>query len=239
MSSRGPRRGNSTFIPATDCIMRRITAPASQLAPHPFSKGPPQPIFTPTAIGSILNPMSKHILAAAAALLALALPAASQAELPQGARAPNFATQGALAGKPFAFNLRAALRRGPVVLYFYPKAFTQGCTLEAHAFADATADFQAAGATVIGMSNDDVPTLQRFSTEHCRDKFAVAVATPAIVQAYQVDLKKPDGTSSGYTSRTSYVIGRNGRVQMVYTNMNYADHVRLTLEAVRAMQAAH
>jgi peroxiredoxin Q/BCP len=181
--------------------------------------------------------MSKHILSAAAALLALTLPAASQAELPQGARAPDFATQGALAGKPFAFNLRAALRRGPVVLYFYPKAFTQGCTLEAHAFAEASADFAAAGATVVGMSNDDVPTLQRFSTEACRDKFAVAVATPAIISAYDVALVRA-GVSTGLTSRTSYVIGRNGRIRMVHTDMDYRDHVRLTLEAVRAMRAA-
>ncbi len=180
--------------------------------------------------------MIKHTLIAFAALAAFSLPAAVQAELPQGARAPNFATQGALAGKAFAFNLRAALQRGPVVLYFYPKAFTQGCTLEAHAFAEAADDFRAAGATVIGMSADDLPTLQRFSTEACRDKFAVASATPNIIKAYDVALMKPDGSATGLTSRTSYVIGRDGRVRMVYTNMNYAEHVRLTLEAVRALR---
>lgn len=182
--------------------------------------------------------MTKRFIAAAAALAALILPAASQAELPQGARAPGFAARGALAGRSFAFNLQAALRRGPVVLYFYPKAFTQGCTLEAHAFAAASDDFRAAGATVIGLSADDLPTLQRFSTEACRDKFAVVSATRQIIQAYDVDLKKPDGTSSGLTSRTSYVIGRNGRVQMAYTNMNYAEHVRRTLEAVRSLKSA-
>ena len=182
--------------------------------------------------------MKNRIIAAAAALATLCLPAASQADLPQGARAPNFSTRGALAGKPFAFNLQSALRRGPVVLYFYPKAFTQGCTLEARAFAEASADFRAAGATVVGMSADDVPTLQRFSTEACRDKFAVASATPQIIRAYDVALKQPDGTPTGLTSRTSYVIGRDGRIRMVYNNMSYADHVRLTLEAVRAMKTA-
>ncbi len=181
--------------------------------------------------------MKKRFFASIAALAALSLPATLQAELPQGARAPNFATQGALAGKAFAFNLGAALRRGPVVLYFYPKAFTQGCTLEARAFAEASDDFRAAGATVVGMSADDVPTLQRFSTEGCRDKFAVASATPRIIKAYDVDLKH-EGQSTGLTTRTSYVIGSNGRVRMVYTNMNYAEHVRLTLEAVRAIKAA-
>lgn len=182
--------------------------------------------------------MTRSIIAALAALAALSLPAASQADLPQGARAPIFATRGAMAGKPFAFNLRSALRQGPVVLYFYPKAFTQGCTLEARAFAEANADFRAAGATVVGMSADDVPTLQRFSTEACRDKFAVASATPQIIRAYDVALKQPDGTATGLTTRTSYVIGRDGRIRMVYTNMNYAEHVRLTLEAVRAMKVA-
>jgi peroxiredoxin Q/BCP len=181
--------------------------------------------------------MKRHILTAAAALFALAIPAASQAELAEGVRAPDFATQGALAGKPFAFNLRAALRRGPVVLYFYPKAFTQGCTLEAHAFAEASDDFRAAGATVVGMSNDDVATLQRFSTEACRDKFAVAVATPAIVRAYDVALVR-NGVATGLTSRTSYVIGRNGRIRFVHSDLDYRDHVRLTLQAVRAMSAA-
>ncbi|HVR89561.1 MAG TPA: peroxiredoxin [Novosphingobium sp.] len=181
--------------------------------------------------------MTKRSLLFVAALAALLVPTASQAELPNGARAPNFSTQGALAGQPFAFNLRAALRRGPVVLYFYPKAFTQGCTLEAHAFAEATDQFRAAGATVIGMSADDVPTLQRFSTEACRDKFAVASATPAIIRAYDVDLKR-EGVSTGLTSRTSYVIGRDGRIRLVHSDMNYADHVRLTLAAVQAMQAA-
>ena len=173
------------------------------------------------------------ILAAGAGLLAM--PAA--AELPVGATAPAFATRGAQAGKPFAFNLRAALRRGPVVVYFYPKAFTQGCTLEAHAFAEATEQFRAAGATVIGLSNDDLPTLQRFSTEACRDKFAVAIATPEIIRAYDVALQR-EGIPPGLASRTSYVIGRDGKISFVHSNMDYRDHVRLTLEAVRALRPA-
>lgn len=177
----------------------------------------------------------KKLPVIAAALVLLAVPAAVQAELPVGARAPAFATQGALAGADFAFNLRAALQRGAVVLYFYPKAFTQGCTLETRAFADAHDQFTAAGATVIGMSADDLPTLRRFSTEACRNKFAVAVATPAIIQAYDVALKS-GGTASGMTSRTSYVIARDGRVRMVHADMDYRDHVRLTLEAVQALR---
>jgi len=176
--------------------------------------------------------MKKIALFAALAAFALA-PAA--AELPVGAKAPLFATKAALGGKEFAFNLRSALAKGPVVLYFYPKAFTQGCTLEAHEFAEASDDFAAAGATVIGMSNDDIETLKRFSTEACRDKFAVAAATPKIVKAYQAALVR-DGKDTGLTERTSYVIDRDGRIVFVHSALDYKDHVRLTLEAVRKLK---
>ncbi|MBF9150305.1 peroxiredoxin [Novosphingobium jiangmenense] len=180
--------------------------------------------------------MTIRTLAAAAAAFALTLSAPAFAELPTGARAPDFAAPGALAGKPFSFKLHQALKKGPVVLYFYPKAFTQGCTLEAHAFAEATAQFKAAGATVIGMSNDDVATLQKFSTEACRDKFAVASASPDLIKAYDVDLRKPDGSSTGLTKRTSYVIAKNGKIVMVHSDMDYRDHVKMTLAAVRKLK---
>jgi peroxiredoxin len=185
----------------------------------------------------------KRLTLAAAALALLIVPTASQAALPVGARAPQVVTQAALDGKAFAFNLRNELRKGPVVLYFYPKAFTQGCTLEAHGFAEASDDFKAAGATIIGMSNDDIPTLQRFSKEECRSKFAVAVASPDTIRAYDVALVMPPEMAaraasmpSGLSSRTSYVIARNGRIRMVHSNLDYRDHVRLTLEAVKALK---
>ena len=177
--------------------------------------------------------MRKFVLAVTA--LALALPTAASAELAAGSKAPGFTARGAIGGKVFTLSLASALKKGPVVLYFYPKAFTQGCTLEAHAFAEASGDFRKAGATVIGMSNDDLATLQRFSTEACRDKFAVAAATPAIVKAYDVDLVR-EGKSTGLTKRTSYVIGRDGRVRFVHSDMDYKDHVRLTLNAVKALK---
>ncbi len=184
----------------------------------------------------------KKLFAAAAALMALASPAALNAALPQGARAPQIVTQGALDGKAFTFDLRRALRNGPVVLYFYPKAFTQGCTLEAHAFAEAIDQFSAAGASVVGMSNDDLPTLQRFSTSECRSKFAVAIASPSTIRAYDVALVLPPEMAAraaqmqGLTSRTSYVIAPNGRIIFVHSNLDYRDHVRLTLNAVRALR---
>lgn len=176
------------------------------------------------------------LLAPIAALAVFAVSTPASPSLPTGAKAPDFAAQGALGGKDFTFRLSQALRKGPVVLYFYPKAFTTGCTLEAHAFAEATADFAKAGATVVGMSADDIPTLRRFSTEECRDKFAVASASPDVVKAYDVALKRPDGTVMPLTNRTSYVIDRNGSIAMVHSEMDWRDHVRLTLEAVQRLK---
>ncbi|WP_408589977.1 peroxiredoxin [Novosphingobium sp.] len=180
--------------------------------------------------------MTQNRILAALAAFALLSPAAAHAELKAGATAPDFSAKGALAGKPFDFSLKALLKKGPVVLYFYPKAFTQGCTLEAHAFAESTPEFAKSGATVIGMSNDDIETLKKFSTAECRDKFAVAAATPAVIKAYDVDLKS-NGVSSGYTTRTSYVIARNGKIALVHSDMNYADHVKLTLAAVAKLKS--
>ena len=168
-------------------------------------------------------------------LTALALGLASLpalAALPQGARAPDFTTTGAVGGKAFKLHLKDQLRRGPVVLYFFPKAFTKGCTLEAHAFAEAMPDFRKAGARVIGMSADDLPTLKKFSTEECRSAFPVATASPATIAAYDVAWKD----RPGLTTRTSYVIARDGRIVMVHDDLDYKDHVAKTLAAVRALK---
>lgn len=172
---------------------------------------------------------------AMAAVLAIGLGVPAAANLPVGTKAPIFATEAALAGKEFGFNLRAALAKGPVVLYFYPKAFTQGCTLEANAFAEAMPEFKAAGASVVGMSNDDIETLKRFSREECRDAFPVGVASRQVIDAYDVALVR-EGKDTGITSRTSYVIAQDGRIVMVHSDMDYRDHVRLTLEAVHKLK---
>jgi thioredoxin-dependent peroxiredoxin len=154
------------------------------------------------------------------------------AALPAGARAPDFTTTGAIAGKPFRLNLAEQLKHGPVVLYFYPKAFTKGCTLEAHAFSEAAGDFKKAGARVIGMSADDLPTLKRFSIEGCRNAFPVATATPGVIQAYDVALKqKPE-----LTDRTSYVIDRTGKIVFVHSDLDWSEHVSKTLAAVKALK---
>lgn len=166
-----------------------------------------------------------------------ALPSPARADLPAGSKAPAISTKGALAGKPFDFSLNRALARGPVVLYFYPKAFTQGCTLEARAFAEAMPQFKAAGASVVGMSADDLPTLQRFSTEECRSAFPVAIASPATIAAYDVKLDW-GGKPSSMSKRVSYVIGKDSRIAFVHSDLDWRDHVKLTLAAVRRLGKA-
>lgn len=171
-------------------------------------------------------------------LLSMILAAAatpSLAALPVGAKAPDIRTMGALGGKDFRLHLAEELRHGPVVLYFYPKAFTKGCTLEAKAFADATPDFRKAGARVIGMSADDLPTLRKFSVEHCRSAFPVAVASKATIKAYDVSLPLV-GAVQSITNRTSYVIAPDGRIILVHSDLDWKEHVAKTLAAVQAIK---
>ena len=174
----------------------------------------------------------RPIYAAAALTLAFALPAS--AALAPGTRAPDFSTQGAINGVVQNFRLSTLLRQGPVVLYFFPAANTAGCNAEAHAFAEALNDFKAAGATVIGMSTNDIATLRTFSVEHCAGKFPVATASQDTVRNYDVALNG----NHAITSRTSYVIAPNGRVVYSFSEMRYGDHVKNTLAAVREYQAS-
>lgn len=170
---------------------------------------------------------------ATATLFAVGLPSPSaQAALAEGARAPAFVAPAARGGQRFNVNLTRLLRRGPVVLYFFPRAFTDGCTIESRAFADAIPQFRAAGAIVIGMSADDVATLARFSTEACRSAFPMASATSALIAQYDVALRP------GITNRTSYVIAQDGTIALTHSDMNPNDHVRATLAAVQRLRAA-
>lgn len=170
-----------------------------------------------------------------AGFAAMLFAAPVQAALPVGAKAPDFRTVGALGGKEFKLQLAAQLKKGPVVLYFYPKAFTQGCTLEAHAFSEAMPEFKKAGAQVIGMSADDLGTLKKFSVEHCRSAFPVATASADTITAYDVSMPMV-GMVKTMTNRTSYVIARDGRIVMAYSDLNWKDHVAKSLAAVRALK---
>lgn len=172
-------------------------------------------------------------LAILAAALAVALPAS--AALPTGAKAPAFTTQGAQAGKVVTVDLQRLLAKGPVVLYFFPAAFTSGCNAEARAFAEKLPAFTKAGATVVGMSTDAVPTLQKFSQQECAGKFAVATATPAIVKGYDVALGREIPGKGAVTNRSSYVIARDGKIALVHSDMSPVDHITRTLASVEAL----
>src|SRR6202789_2449426 len=162
------------------------------------------------------------------------LAAPSYAALKPGSPAPDFTTQATLAGQPFTFALADALKSGPVVLYFYPAAFTHGCTIEAHDFAEATEQFKALGATVIGVSHDSIDTLNKFSVSECRNKFAVASdADKKISSEYDANL------FFSYSNRTSYVIAPDGTIIYEYTALNPDKHVENTLAAVAKWQAEH
>jgi len=155
------------------------------------------------------------------------------AALKPGATAPDFTTPATLAGRPFTFKLADALKSGPVVLYFYPAAFTPGCTIEAHDFAEATARFKALGATVIGVSHDSIDTLNKFSVSECRNKFAVASdADKKISRAYEAQL-----LFTSMTNRTSYVIAPTGKIIYEYTSLDPDKHVENTLAAIEKWRA--
>ncbi|HEU4696334.1 MAG TPA: peroxiredoxin [Sphingomicrobium sp.] len=172
----------------------------------------------------------RKFLFALAAFSLVATPAT--AALKAGATAPDFTTTGAVGGKEFRLHLADQLKKGPVVLYFFPKAFTSGCTAEAHAFSEAIGDFHKAGAQVIGMSADNLATLKDFSTKECRSAFPVAPATPAIQKAYDVAWAE----HPGITTRTSYVIDRSGKIVMVHDDLDFSQHVARTLAAVKALK---
>ena len=168
---------------------------------------------------------------ALAAVLAITAAVPLHAALPVGAKAPDFTTTGALNGKPFTLHLKDQLKHGPLVLYFYPKAFTEGCTLEAKAFSDAVPAFRKAGARVVGLSADGLETLKKFSVEACRGQFPVATANPDLIKAYDVSLP-----SRPMSNRTSYVIGRDGQVVFVHSDLSWKEHVAKTLAAVQALR---
>ena len=175
--------------------------------------------------------LMRRLVSALTLILFLASPAF--ASLKVGDNAPDFKLPASLAGQVFTFALGDALKKGPVVLYFYPAAFTKGCTVEAHDFADAIDQYKALGATVIGVSHDTIDVLNKFSVSECRSKFPVAAdADLKVAAAYDSILK----AAPKYANRTSYVIGRDGKIAYVYSSLDPGKHVENTLTALRQLE---
>lgn len=164
-----------------------------------------------------------------------ALPAS--AALKVGDKAPDFSAPAYLAGKPFTFTLSDALKKGPVVVYFFPAAHTSGCNVESHLFSQSIDTFKTQHASVIGVTAGNVDQLADFSkeTEHCSGKFPVA-ADPGVKIAKQYDAvlaQKPD-----WSNRTSYLVDRSGRIAAVYSDLDPKQHVQQMLDAVKGLGKA-
>ena len=187
----------------------------------------------------------KRLIATAAGvavLTAAALASPAFADLKPGTKAPDFTAQAYLAGEPFTFKLSEALKKGPVVVYFFPSAHTKGCNLEAHLFSEAIDDFKAQKATVIGVTAGKINELADFSkeTEHCGGKFPVAAdANVAIAKTYDAPLSLKGLVIPGKSGRVSYVLAPDGTVIHAYDNLDAKDHVTETLAAVTTWKASH
>jgi thioredoxin-dependent peroxiredoxin len=167
----------------------------------------------------------------ACVLVSLGFSPSAQAALDIGDVAPDFTTQAVLAGSVYKFSLAESLKKGPVVLYFFPAAYSEGCSVEAHYFADATGEFKALGASVVGVSGDDIDTLSKFSLQACQSKFPVASdQTQAVMKSFDAVMQ----TRPEYANRISYVIAPNGAIVYHYMSLNPTKHVEKTLAALRS-----
>ena len=171
--------------------------------------------------------------------------------LAKGAKAPVFDAKASMAGNEFNFSMKKALAKGPVVLYFYPAAYTGGCDLEAHTFAEMKDKFTAAKATIIGVSADDIERLKSFSSDpdFCGGKFAVASDPDGKIAAtYGLKLKAPQAgmkdvrgqaVTHGFIPRTTFVLNKKGEVVAVFSSetdhVSPAEHVKKSLEIVKAL----
>jgi len=174
--------------------------------------------------------MRNLISLALALLVSEVVIAPAQAALETGAVAPNFTIDASVGGNQFSFVLADALKKGPVVLYFYPKAFTSGCTVEAHQFSDAADSFAKLNATIIGISSDTLDVVKKFSVQECHSRFPVG-ADPdgSVIAQYDAQLL-PLGHRSG---RITYIITPDHKVFFVYKALNPDDHVKKALAALQ------
>jgi peroxiredoxin len=185
--------------------------------------------------------------------MAAALTVPALAALKQNEKAPDFSAKASLAGKEFGYSLSAALKKGPVVVYFYPSAFTGGCNIEAHTFAENKEKFDAAGATIIGVSRDSITRLNAFSADpqYCAGKVAVASDPDGtIANSYgltKMDIKAGMKDSRGveidhdFTERTTFIVAQDGKVAATFSTsddkLSPADHVQKSLAAVQQLSA--
>ena len=177
--------------------------------------------------------MLRRLAPLLAATALLGLTAAANAALKPGDAAPLFTTDAAVGGKQMPLVLSDALRKGPVVLYFFPAAYTPGCQIEAHLFAEAADEFKAQHATVIGVTAGKTDQLEKFSTDtqYCSGKFAMAADTDLkIATSYKSTMAERP-----LSDRTSYVIGKDHKIALVYSNQNPNDHVAQTMAAVKKL----
>ena len=172
--------------------------------------------------------MRRFLISAALAAFAAA---PALAELEPGDTAPDFTVSGFQAGEPVEFTLSDALADGPVVLFFFPAAFTSGCEAQAASFAEAIDQFEAENARVIGVTAGNTDRLAEFSTQHCASAFPVFAASEGMMDGYDVGMvMRP-----GWTSRTSYVIDQNSTIAFTWSELNPYEHVDQTIAAVREL----
>jgi peroxiredoxin Q/BCP len=191
----------------------------------------------------------KKLLLAGLASAVIALPVA--AALQQGDRAPDFKAQASLAGKAFSYSLADALKQGTVVVYFYPSAYTQGCNIQAHTFAENMEAFNAAKATVIGVSLDSIERLNDFSADpnYCAGKLAVASdADGSIAKSYQISVREGRAGAQdtrgveighGFAERTTFVVTPDGKVAATIGGVSPEENVQQALATVQGLMRSH
>jgi peroxiredoxin Q/BCP len=188
----------------------------------------------------------KRLLLSCLISTAICLPAL--AALKDGDKAPDFTAQASLAGKEFKFSLKESLKKGPVVVYFYPSAYTQGCNVQAHTFSVNQEKFAAAGASVIGVSLDNIQRLNQFSADpdYCAGKFPVASdADGSIAKSYDLSVRQMAGLKDtkgnevdhGLAERTTFVVTPDGKIAATIGGVKPDENVMKALETVQKLKA--
>lgn len=188
----------------------------------------------------------KRFLLSCLVSTAICLPAF--AALKQGDQAPDFTARASQAGKEFEFSLKESLKKGPVVVYFYPSAYTQGCNVQARTFSVNQEKFAAAGATIVGVSLDSIQRLNQFSAdpEYCAGKFPVASdANGSIAKSFDLNIRQAAGVKDtkgaeidhGFAERTTFVVTPDGKVAATIGGMTPTENVMKALEAVQQLKS--